>query len=95
MMMTLNVEMTIVVAASFISVWLNTFSSPDARAKETHPMGMMVLVGLDHRVLVLEVSGELELPQQQQSKLPTACEWLFSSYSAWFQAQPRLMYAVF
>ena len=72
-------------------------------SKATHPLGLLVMVGRDHRVLVLEVAGQQqqECQQQQQQQLlqqkyrmPSACEWLFASWSSWFQTQPQLMYAL-
>ena len=61
--------------------------------KETHPLGLLVMVGReDHRVLVLEVAEDQAL-EQQRRKLPAACEWIYSSWSSWFQAQPQLMNA--
>jgi hypothetical protein len=67
-------------------------------SKATHPLGLLVMVGRDHRVLVLEVVGqqqqECQQQQQQKHRLPSACEWLFASWSSWFQTQPQLMYAL-
>jgi hypothetical protein len=61
--------------------------------KETQPLGLLVMVGReDHRVLVLEIAEDQAL-EQQQRKLPAACEWIYSSWGSWFQAQPQLMNA--
>jgi hypothetical protein len=66
-------------------------------SKETNPLGLLVMVGCDHSVLVLEVAGEQEREpsQLQPNKLPAVCEWLFASWSSWFRTQPQLMYARF
>ena len=66
---------------------------PTYFSKETHPLGLLVMVGReDHRVLVLEVAEDQAL-EQQRRKLPAACEWIYSSWSSWFRAQPQLMNA--
>ena len=54
----------------------------------SYPLGLLIMVGRDHRVLVFEVAGA---PVRQQ-QLPAVCTWLLSSWSSWFKTQPQLMY---